>query len=60
MKREEIEQRITDLKADYVRVQSDIEKLQSVGGNAKPTEKVLDNIESELKELRRKLREASS
>lgn len=55
MTNEEIEYRIVELKQDYVRIQSDLEKLQSVGGYASPTEKVLENLEEELRDLRKQL-----
>lgn len=52
MKKDEIERRIVELKSDYVRLQSDLEKLTYVGRNGDQTEKVLEAIEEELKELR--------
>jgi len=55
MTKTEIEYRITELKADYVRLQGDLEKIESLGRNVAPTEKLLANIEAELKELRKQL-----
>ncbi|MFC7393989.1 SE1832 family protein [Scopulibacillus cellulosilyticus] len=58
MTKEEIEQRIIELKSDYVRIQSDLEKMESVGANTERTEKVLIKIEEELKEMRKQLAKA--
>jgi hypothetical protein len=52
MEREEILRKIEELKSDYVRIQADLEKLTYVGGNGERTEKVLEEIELELKRLR--------
>lgn len=49
MNREEIEYQIQDLKADYVRLQQDLEKLEYVKGNLHPLEKQLSEIEHSLK-----------
>ncbi|MGE8204896.1 SE1832 family protein [Heyndrickxia sp. NPDC080065] len=51
MNRNEIEYKIQDLKADYIRLQHDLEKLEFVKGNLSPLEKQLDEIEKELKVL---------
>ncbi|VEF46389.1 Uncharacterised protein [Bacillus freudenreichii] len=55
MKRSEIEYKIADLKADYVRLQHDLEKLEYVKGILHPLEKQLIEIEEELKTLNRML-----
>ncbi|RST77711.1 hypothetical protein D4T97_000445 [Siminovitchia acidinfaciens] len=59
MKRSEIEYKIADLKADYVRLQHDLEKLEYVKGILHPLEKQLIEIEEELKTLNRMLDEIS-
>ncbi len=59
MKRTEIEYKIADLKADYVRLQHDLEKLEYVKGILHPLEKQLMEIEDELKILNKKLDEIS-
>ncbi|MFD1706044.1 SE1832 family protein [Siminovitchia sediminis] len=59
MKKSEIEYKITDLKADYVRLQHDLEKLEYVKGHLHPLEKQLMEIEEELKVLYKKLDEIS-
>ncbi|GIN86575.1 hypothetical protein J6TS2_29610 [Heyndrickxia sporothermodurans] len=55
MNRKEIEYKIQDLKADYVRLQHDLEKLEFVKGNLSPLELQLEGIEKELKELNDRL-----
>ncbi|ASS89961.1 MAG: hypothetical protein C6W58_12625 [Bacillaceae bacterium] len=52
MTKQEIEQRIAELKSDYIRIQGDIEKLESVGGNIEKAEQQLTEIENELANLR--------
>lgn len=42
---------------DYVRIQGDIEKLESVGHSPTKAEQMLEEIENELKELRTLLEE---
>lgn len=59
MKKSEIEYKIADLKADYVRLQHDLEKLEYVKGNLHPLEKQLMEIEEELKTFNRMLDEVS-
>ncbi|WP_162835566.1 SE1832 family protein [Jeotgalibacillus soli] len=46
------EERINELKLEYIRTQGDLEKLESVGGDIKAAEKKLAAIEKELQELR--------
>lgn len=53
--KKEIEQRIAELKMDYIRIQNDIEKLESVGQATASAEKRLMAIEKELSELRKQL-----
>ncbi|MEK5521209.1 hypothetical protein B5V89_11415 [Heyndrickxia sporothermodurans] len=55
MNRKEIEYKIQDLKADYVRLQHDLEKLEFVKGNLSPLELQLEGIEKELKLLNEQL-----
>ncbi|MDR9793469.1 SE1832 family protein [Aeribacillus pallidus] len=52
MTKQEIEQRIAELKSDYIRIQGDIEKLESVRGNIEKAEQQLTEIENELANLR--------
>ncbi|MFC5713176.1 SE1832 family protein [Thalassorhabdus alkalitolerans] len=55
MSRKEIEDRIQMLKVDYIRVQGDIEKLESVGRGVEKAESQLTEIEQELTDLNHKL-----
>jgi chromosome segregation ATPase len=57
MEKKDIEYKIQDLKADYVRLQQDLEKLEFVKGNLHPLEKQLKDIEEELKVLYKELEE---
>lgn len=58
MTKRDIEYQILELKSDYIRIQSDLEKLDSVGGNTANAEKQLANMEVKLAELNRQLEEA--
>lgn len=53
--KKEIEQRIAELKMDYIRIQNDMEKLESTGHDITKAEQRLIEIENELQELRKKL-----
>ena len=57
MNKKDIEYKILDLKADYVRLQQDLEKLEYVKGILHPLEKQLAGIEEELRELNKQLDE---
>ncbi|SFF02477.1 SE1832 family protein [Alteribacillus iranensis] len=56
MKRSEIEDKLRVLKMDYARIQGDVEKLESVGGDAKPALNQLEQMELEIKTLKKELR----
>ncbi len=43
------------LKADYVRIQEDLEKLSFVGGNAASAEEQLVRLENEIADKRKEL-----
>lgn len=51
MTKKEVEDRITTVKSDYVRIQGDLEKVDSIGGNTLKIEKQLEDLECELAEL---------
>ena len=53
MDQQTIQQRIEELKMDYIRAQDDLEKLESVGVDGSSAEKRLTKIEVELSELRK-------
>ncbi|MDC3416828.1 SE1832 family protein [Aquibacillus salsiterrae] len=55
MNRKEIEDKINEVKSDYIRIQSDLEKLDSVGGNTTNAEKQLAALEEELSNLNKQL-----
>lgn len=57
LSKSEIEQKIAELKMDYIRIQGDIEKLESVGHDPSKAEQMLENIEKELSDLRKLLEE---
>jgi len=59
MKKSEIEYKIADIKADYVRLQQDLEKLEYVKGNLHPLEKQLAELETELKKYNKMLDEVN-
>lgn len=59
MEKREIEKRIQELKMDYIRLQNDLEKLESVDGNLSPLEKRIAEIEAELKILNQQLKALS-
>jgi prefoldin subunit 5 len=48
---DQINQRIAELKMDYVRLQEDIEKMESTGGVIDHAELQLHAIEQELEQL---------
>lgn len=55
MSKADIEQKILELKHEYIRIQGDIEKLESVGRTADIANQQLIKIEKELDELRKQL-----
>lgn len=57
MNRKEIEDKIAELKADYVRIQGDAEKLVLVGQSTATAEKKLIELEGELADMNSKLEE---
>jgi SMC interacting uncharacterized protein involved in chromosome segregation len=57
MDKKELEYKIRELKLDYVRLQNDLEKLDSVNGNISPLERQIAEIEEEISTLSKQLRE---
>ncbi|GEN53458.1 SE1832 family protein [Halobacillus faecis] len=55
MTKKEIQDQITFLKSDYIRIQGDLDKLEAAGGNVQNAEKQLARMEEELKELNKQL-----
>lgn len=56
MDKKEIEYKIVELKDEYLQLQHNLEKLESVKGNLHPLEKRLAAIEEELGSLNQMLR----
>jgi prefoldin subunit 5 len=52
MNKTEINQKIEELKMEYVKLQGDIEKLESTGHSIKKSLEKLSEIENELKSYR--------
>jgi predicted nuclease with TOPRIM domain len=57
MNKKELEYKIIELKDEYLQLQHNLEKLESVKGNLHPLEKRLAEIEGELSQLNQMLRE---
>ncbi|MBT2642760.1 hypothetical protein J7I80_11020 [Bacillus sp. ISL-41] len=57
MDKREIEYKIVELKDEYLQLQHNLEKLESVKGNLHPLEKRLAAIEEELSALNTMLRD---
>jgi hypothetical protein len=56
MNKKEIEYKILELKDEYLQLQHNLEKLESVKGNLSPLEKRLTAIEEELNFLNQTIR----
>jgi len=56
MSAQEIQQKIDELKMEYVKVQGDIEKLESTGHSVEKLEERLSVIEDELSSCRNALK----
>lgn len=56
MTKNEIQYKIVELKDEYLQLQHNLEKLESVKGNLHPLEKRLAEIEEELSSLNTMLR----
>ncbi|MFD1036957.1 SE1832 family protein [Virgibacillus byunsanensis] len=55
MTRKEIEAKLDEVKSDYVRIQSDMDKLEYVRGRVSSAEQQLIRLEGEMAELNKKL-----
>ena len=53
----DLESKLTELKYDYVRLQNDLEKRESLNQQIDPLVKQLEAIEKEISEIRSKLRQ---
>ncbi|RIW34636.1 hypothetical protein D3H55_08970 [Bacillus salacetis] len=59
MTKSELEYKISEVKSDYIRIQGDLEKLESVGRSTEKSEKRLEELEIELAKLNKQLAEIS-
>jgi predicted nuclease with TOPRIM domain len=57
MNKNEIQFKLAELKDEYLQLQHNLEKLESINGNLHPLEKRLAAIEEELSSLNQILRE---
>ncbi|WP_217586353.1 SE1832 family protein [Lentibacillus saliphilus] len=55
MEKEALEQKLAHLKADYVRIQGDMDKLEYVRGRVSAAEEQLIRLEAEIAEVNRQL-----
>lgn len=53
--RKKIEDELSFLKADYIRIQEDLDKLSFVGGNVASAEEQLIRLENEIANKRKEL-----
>lgn len=53
--RKQLEEKLANLKSDYIRIQQDLEKVVFVGGRASSTEKQLIRVEKEIAEVNKQL-----
>ncbi|MFB5663842.1 SE1832 family protein [Alteribacillus sp. HJP-4] len=56
MTQTELKEKLDYLKMDYVRLQGDVEKLESIGGNADAAIKQMEEIEEEIRLVNQRLR----
>lgn len=57
MSKKELEAKLAELKSDYVRIQSDLEKVVFVGGNEDSPERELIRLEKEIADINAQLDE---
>ena len=55
MSKKELEAKLAELKSDYVRIQSDMDKLEFVGGRVSSAERQLVRLEEEIAALNEKI-----
>lgn len=55
---QELEAQLTELKSDFIRIQGDVEKIETTGGNVALAVKQLTALENEIAEVRTQLRVA--
>lgn len=55
MSKKELENKLSELKSDYVRIQEDMDKLSFVGGRVSSARDQLIRLEGEIADLNKKL-----
>jgi len=55
-----LEQKLEELKYDYIRLQSDLEKIESTGNNPEKMIANLHQLEDEMRDLKKKIRARQS
>ncbi|RIM33813.1 hypothetical protein BU629_10325, partial [Staphylococcus capitis] len=53
----DLESKLTELKYDYVRLQNDLDKKESLNQNVDPLLKQLEDIEQQISDVRAKMNE---
>ena len=53
----DLESKLTELKYDYVRLQNDLDKKESLNQNVDPLLKQLEDIEQQIYDIRAKMNE---
>ena len=53
----DLESKLTELKYDYVRLQNDLDKKESLSQNVDPLLKQLEDIEQQISDIRAKMNE---
>ena len=53
----DLESKLTELKYDYVRLQNDLDKNESLNQNVDPLLKQLEDIEQQISDIRAKMNE---
>ncbi|MEF3329977.1 SE1832 family protein [Oceanobacillus oncorhynchi] len=54
-KKAELQQKLDELKSDYIRIQGDLDKLEFVKGRVSSAEEQLVRLEGEIAEVRKEL-----
>lgn len=57
MTKQEIKDRLIELKSDYARIQGDLEKMEATVGNSASGENILIQMEEEISHLQTKLKQ---
>lgn len=55
MSKKELEEKLLELKSDYIRIQGDMDKLEFVGGRVSAAEEQLIRLEKEIAEVNKEI-----